>query len=311
MRVGITYSKTCAPAVQIPASAQRSREAKIENGFFDQTAVQSALLPAVLGFVLTGAVRLANGRDHGPRVAGAAVALSFAAVYFLINGVPSLPPLSPLDKLVYGVAGGLVLGFFLDFTRVATFLRWLLFPAGFAALLYWLERPGVESAGAWALAGLGALWLASVAALWRLEAERQAGLNPVIKLLIAALGLAAVAMLGGASVIAHLSVALAAALFGFSLWNWPTNVFPYGAALLMGAGGALFLLASIAALYEKAVSLPALALLLLVFFADLAARQMYLGESRAARAAAPIVLAAVCCVPVLGAVALAHFLAIS
>ena len=273
--------------------------------------MQSALFPAVLGFVLTGAIRLANGRTRGPYVAGAAVSLSFAAVYFLIIGVPPQPPTSAMDKLVYGVAGGLALGFSLDFLRLPPFVRWLLFPAGCAALLYWLELPGIESAGVAALAGLGALWLASIAALWRLEAEREAGLNPVVKLMIAALGLAAVAMLGGATEIAHLAVALATALFGFSLWNWPTNVFPYGAALLMGAGGALFLLAWIAALQHASVSLPALAILLLVFFADLAARNMRLGESRAARAAAPIVLAAVCCVPVLGAVALAHFLAAS
>lgn len=270
--------------------------------------MQSALLPAVLGFFLTGAIRLANGRNHGPRVAGAAVTLSFGAVYFLIAGIPPLPPLSVLDKLVYGAAGGLVLGFCMDFLRLPPFIRWLLFPLGCAALLYWLEHPGVESAGFWALLGLAALWLASIAALWRLEAERAAGLNPVVKLMIAALGLAAVAMLGGAPVIAHLAIALAAALFGFAMWNWPTNVFPYGAALLMGAGGTLFALAWIAALHEPMVSLPALAILLLVFFADLAAKHMHLGDSRAAHAAAPIVLAAVCCVPVLGAVALARFL---
>ena len=270
--------------------------------------MQSALLPAILGFFLTGAVRLANGRNHEPRVAGAAVALSFGVVYFLIAGVPPLPPLSVYDKLIYGVAGALVLGFSLDFIRTPPFMRWLLFPLGCAALLYWLEHPGIETAGFWTLVGLGGLWLASIAALWRLEAEREAGINPVVMLMIAALGLAAVAMLGGATVIAFLSVALAAALFGFTVWNWPTNVFPYGATLLMGAGGTLFLLAWIAALHEPAVNLPALGILVLVFFGDMAAKHMHLGESRAAKAAAPIVLAAVCCVPVLGAVALAHFL---
>ncbi len=305
----MTYSKTCGPADYFPGPAKRSREANIETRFFDHAAVQSALIPAALGFVLTGAIRLANGRARGPYVAGAAVALSFAAVYFLIVGIPPHPPVSGMDKLVYGVAGGVALGFCLDLLRLPPFFRWLLFPVGGAALLYWLELPGVEDASAMALAGLGALWLAGIAALWRLEAEREAGLNPTVKLMIAALGLAAVAMLGGATEIAHLAVALATALFGFALWNWPTNVFPYGAALLMGAGGTLFLLAWIAALHHAAVSLPALAILILVFFADLAARHMHLGDSRAARAAAPIILAAVCCVPVLGAVALAYFLA--
>jgi hypothetical protein len=285
------------------------REAKIEPNFFDQMAVQSALVPAVLGFLLTGAVRLANGRNHGPRVAGAAVILSFGVGYFLIIGIPPLPPDGAFHKLIYSAAGGLVVGFLLDFFRLPPFVRWFLFPAGCGALLYWLEYPGVESAGFWALSGLGAMWLASIVGLWRLEGEREAGLNPVVKLMIAALGLAAVTMLGDAPVIAQLAIALAAGLFGFAMWNWPTNVFPYGATLLMGAGGALFALAWMAALYHPMMSLPALAILLLVFFGDIAAKHMHLGESRAANAAAPIVLAAVCCVPVLGAVALAYFVA--
>ena len=102
----MTYSKTCGPADYFPGPAKRSREANIETGFFDQAAVQSALIPAALGFVLTGAIRLANRRARGPYVAGAAVALSFAAVYFLIVGIPPHPPVSGMDKLVYGVVGG-------------------------------------------------------------------------------------------------------------------------------------------------------------------------------------------------------------
>ena len=93
------------------------------NRFFDQAAVQNALIPGVLGFVLTAAVRLANGRTRGPLVAGAAVALSFAAVYFLLIGIPPHPPVSDLDKLVYGVAGGVTLGFCLDVLRLPPFIR--------------------------------------------------------------------------------------------------------------------------------------------------------------------------------------------
>ena len=49
-----------------------------------------------------------------------------------------------MDKLVYGVAGGVALGFCLDLLlRLPPFFRWLLFPVGGAALLYWLELPGV------------------------------------------------------------------------------------------------------------------------------------------------------------------------
>ncbi len=285
-------------------------EDEIEIRFFEQAAVQIVLIPALLGFLLTGAVRLANGRERGPLVAGSAVGLTFAAVYFIIVGIPPHPPVGSLDKLVYGAAASAVLGFLIDSLRLPPFMRWLLFPTGAAALLYWLEVPGVENAGFWAWAGLSAMWLTGIAALWRLEAERDKGINPTIMIMITALGLAAVSFIGGAVEIAHLAIALATALFGFAVWNWPTNVYPYGASLLMGAGGSLFLLAWIAALHYHDVSLPALIVLLLVFFADLAARHMNLGESRAGRAAAPIVLAAACCVPALAAVAIAYFLTV-
>ena len=213
-----------------------------------------------------------------------------------------------LDKLVYGATCSAVLGFLIDSLRLPPYMRWLIFPAGAAALLYWLELPGIEKAGLWAWAGLGAMWLASITVLWRLETERDNGIKPTIMIMVAALGLAAVAAVGGAIEIAHLAIVLATALFGFAAWNWPTSVFPYSASLLMGAGGSLFLLAWIAALHYHDVSLPALIVLLLVFFADLAARHMHLGESRAGRAAAPIVLAAVCCVPALAAVVISYFL---
>ena len=60
-----------------------------------------------------------------------------------------------------------------------------------------------------------------------------------------------------------------------------------------------------AVLHYATISLPALVILLLVFFADIAAPHMHLGDSRTALAATPIVFAAVCCVPALGTVALA------
>ena len=139
---------------------------------------------------------------------------SVLPLYIFIVGIPPHPPVSGMDKLVYGVAGGVALGFCLDLLRLPPFFRWLLFPVSGAAFLYWLELPGVEDASAMALAGLAALWLAGIAALWRLEAEREAGLNPTVKLMIAALGLAAVAMLGGATEIAYLAAVCCVPVLG-------------------------------------------------------------------------------------------------
>ena len=94
--------------------------------------------------------------------------------------------------------------------------------------------------------------------------KREAELNLTVMLMVTALDLAPVVMPGGVTKITYLAVTLATSLFGFSLWNWPTNKFSYGATLLTGAGGTLFLLAWTAARNHATVSLPALPILLLV-----------------------------------------------
>lgn len=267
-------------------------------------------MPLALGIILTAGVRFANGSHHGPQVAPAGVGLAFLATYFLILGVPPIPPVQASQKLAYAVAGGLVVGFLLDLGKLPAAFRWILFPIGTAAVLYWIGWRKLDAIvwpeGKWLALGAVALWVATLIGLWRLEAGREARLNPAVKLLVASLGMAAVAMVGQSSALAQLAFALAAAIGGYMLWNWPAYRWPYGGALLMGAGSALAGIGMILVLYSR-TSVIALALLLLVFFADLAARRINLGSGGFAKAFEPIVLAGLCLVPALAAVAVAHF----
>lgn len=278
----------------------------IETGFFSHPAVQTGLVPLVLGFVLTGGVRFANGSQHGPQVAPAGVGLAFLATYFVIMGVPPIPPVQAVQKLAYAVAGGLVVGFLLDFGKLPAAFRWVLFPIGTAAVLYWIAWRKLQAPDIWMILGAVALWLSTIISMWRLEAGREARLNPSVKLLIAALGMAAVAVVGHTAALAQLAFALAAAIAGYMLWNWPVYRWPYGGALLMGAGAALATIGMIIVLYTR-VSVIAMALLLLIFFADIAARRINLGSGGLAKALEPVVLAGLCLVPALAAVAAAHF----
>jgi hypothetical protein len=264
------------------------------------------LVPIVLGFVLTGAIRFANGPSSGPHVAPAAAGLAFLVAYLVIVGVPPMPPISSMQKLAYATAGGLVLGFLLDLAKAPPPVRWVVFPLSLALILYWVGNPKLTSPEVWAILGFVALWLGAVIGLWRLEAGRNAGLNPAVKLLIASLGVAVIAMFGQSAALAQLGFALATALGGFMLWNWPVHRYPYGAVLLMGVGTALAVIVFILALYTRA-SVIALAILLLVFFADLVARRIRLGDSGLAKALEPYLLAAICLIPALAAAAVAHF----
>jgi len=174
-----------------------------------------------LGFILTGALRFTNGRERGPQVAGASVALTFIIAYLLIIGVPPLPPVSSSQKLAYVVAAGLVIGFVFDYWRFPAFFRWAVFGLGMAVTIYWLGANKLHRADTWLLLGIVALFAGTILAEWRIEAGRHRGLDPLVKLLVASLATAAIAQFGDSTSLAQLSGALGAALGGFMLWNWP------------------------------------------------------------------------------------------
>ena len=125
-----------------------------------------------------------------------------------------------------------------------------------------------------------------------------------IQLAVAAIGLGVLAWVGGSGLLAQISAAVAFAVSGFLIWNWPVFRFPPGAALVMGAavplaaiGGALTL--------SGTVGGGALAILVLIFFSDWLAGAISLGGSSLAQAMRPILVAAAGMLVVAGAAALA------
>lgn len=268
--------------------------------------VQSVLIPVAGAFALTGAIRFANGRAKGPIVANAAVGLAFLIGDVIIGGFPALPPESLLDKVTLIALGGLLMGFLLDFFRRPPIQREALFALGSAAALYWMALPLLDGASAWLLAGLVALWLAGLIAGFRVEQGLPPVLDASMLLLVGALGVGAIASFGHADTHARLAFALATALGGFMIWNWPKARYPFGAALLLGGGGALFALVVALAL-ESGASHYALAILLLSFFAAPIAKRVKLPGGRLGEALRPFVLGAIALIPALAALAIAYF----
>lgn len=263
--------------------------------------VQSVAVPLTLALALTGALGLGLGRARGPAVAAAAggVALLVAAV--LIGGAPSWPPASGVHKLPWLLALGLALGVALDLGGAD---RRAALGAAVALLLLatvWLAWPQLDRLGArawWLLPAIaaGAAVLAAVGAAPRRNASAPA------LLAVAGLALAAVAFNAGSLKLFQLAVALAAAVGGYALWNWPKPRFDFGAAGLLTAGLAWTALALLTALLTGVRSAALLALLA-VFAAGPLARRIPLGRIDRALAE-PVLVALLAALPAAAAVLL-------
>jgi len=279
----------------------------------DDPVFQIGLVPLLVAFGLAAFIRIIGGPERGPRLMGVAAFIGFLLAYTLFEGVPSFPPVTGKQKLFYLVVLAGAAGFALDLTgRSASLQRSMrmIFPG--LALLWLAWRQLAAGVALAELATLAALWGGGALALWRLErAETEGGgLSAALMLIVAALGIAGIAAMGSSLSLALLAVALAAAAGGVALWGYGVWLVkatrgPFGATTQFGGGSALLGLAYILVLFTPQASRAALLLLLLVFFADMAASRLRSGNTLRSRALGPIVFAALAAVPALAALGLA------
>ncbi|HYH17354.1 MAG TPA: hypothetical protein VD995_01940 [Azospirillum sp.] len=261
-------------------------------------AVQSGLLP------LAAALLLSVGL--GRRAAGAAVGVAYLLSHLAVLGPPPFPPVAAMQKLFYVAAAFLAAGVLLDAMAARRPVRRAVALAAPAAALTWLAlpillraaTPGTWAPGVW-LTVAGTLLAAGVAML-RLERRLDDGVTGPVIVVAAAVGTGVVALLGGSASILQLAMAVAAATGGFLLVNWPRQRHRVAAALLLGAGALVPVLAGQLVLYTRTPAV-AVALLLPVFFADIVADRLPVR----AGAWRPVLLGMLCLVPVLLAVAVA------
>lgn len=232
--------------------------------------------------------------------------MGFLLAYLAILGIPAFPPVASVQKLAALVLAGLVAGLVLDGLRDPVVLRWPPIVAGPAVALYWLALPRLAQLEATTVLILALLCAASLIVLVRLEGVRkQPGLAAPVMLGFGALGVALIAFLAHSASIAQLAFALAAAIAGFGLWNWPRPRYRFGMAALLGGAGALLGLVAVLVLYSRASPI-ALALLLPIFFADIPARRIRLGSGLLASALEPVLLAGLSLVPLIAALGVAY-----
>lgn len=268
---------------------------------FILSAVLAALLPLLISGILTGLL----GRLFGVRAAGCAIALAFIVAQVSILGWPPLPPRSSVQKLGYIALLGLLLGILLDFVVARAPLR-AVAPLWSAAIVVWLGWQQLLGFQPLDLVRLALVWLAGVFVFDRLLVLRTTDIVAPTMLLVAGIGVSAIAWIGHAASLSQLAAAIAAATGGFLLFNWPKQRYPFSVATLFSAGTALFAVAAATVLFTRANAF-ALAILIAIFA---------LGSLRARLAAdrpvsGPIVFGIIALIPALLAIAAAYLTAAS
>ena len=265
-----------------------------------QTLIRGVGLPLAAAIAVTGILRFALGADVGRAVAGGAIAIAFLASFAAVQSWPDFPPRSSGQKLPYIVLFGVVIGLALDALRAETFraAAVVVWPAVIVGWIGWRQLTGLGAAD---LATLAVVFAAGVIILHRLHAHREGPPFAAVTILAASVGTAAIAFMGGAASIALVLGILAAATGGFLLWNWPKPRMPFGAAALMGAGGAYVTIFTTGILFTE-TSRIALALMALVFLVPLTMRNFRMVNRPAI---GPLVIGAVSIVPVAIGVAIA------
>lgn len=265
--------------------------------------VVSFWLPLALAATATFVARLfgARGAALASAGAGAGFALAFATIVH-VWGVPA--PLHD-HKVLYLPLAGLVLGCLFDSEGFGG--RWrrpLIVLFGLVAVL-WVAAPALLQSRAGPERNLVIGYLVA-AAVVLLRATHVAGSaqTPPLQLMVAALGLAAVAAVADAAEYARLAIGLAAATLGFLAWNWPAVRFIPGAALTLGVGLPLLALGGELALNEGG-NAWALGLLLLVFFSEWLTAQIGLGGK--GKAWRPVAQAFTCLLVIGAATAIARW----
>lgn len=275
---------------------------------FNHPAVQSVLLPLLIAFALSGAIRYIGGVHWGSRLAGAAISASMLIAIVQLLGLPPWIPRTGMQKLFYVVAVGLLFGATVELqaqNRNRTFSAGLV---GLTLSYLWLAWPQLNNPSFSLIAQLGMLYFVAAVSFWRLAELREQNLTPIVMLVLAAIGLAGVAFVSGSLSIAQLSIALAAAAGGFALWNWPVYRFPFGTVGVTGSGIAFLALLAVTLLLTDASPI-ALTTLILIFFANIISRRLPGGTGRLRDVLDPIYLALVAAIPTGLAIILAQILA--
>lgn len=267
--------------------------------------IASVLLPFALATVLTGVLRLTTAGQRSRRIAAGAIGLALILAHGFTFGAPVWPASSGTEKLALLFVLLLVGGIVLDVIPAGRILAAAAACFAVLAVTLWLAWPQLirwESGLIPQLALISLLGLACLAMLGKAPAT---GTNRPAMLVIAALAIAGASFNAGSLVLMQVALALAAALGGFTLWNWPSVHMPFYAAGVAVGGIGCFALALLLVLLTE-IRPWALLPLPLVFAAGPLSKHLPVPQRFARAAVEPIYIVLIGLVPMLATVLLAQ-----
>ena len=267
--------------------------------------IASVLLPLALAIVLTGVLRpIAVGR-RSRRIAAGAVGLALIMAHGFTFGAPVWPAQSGSEKLallfVLLLVGGIVLDMFLA-GRILTTAAACLAVLAVTLWLAWPQLMRWEPGLILPLTLVALLGLACLAMLGKTPAD---GTNRPATLVIAALALAGASFNAGSLVLMQVALALAAAIGGFALWNWPSARMPFHLAGVAVGGIGCFALALLLVLLTE-IRPWALLPLPLVFAAGPVSGYLPVPQRLSRTSLEPVYIVLIGLVPMLATVVLAQ-----
>lgn len=187
---------------------------------FHHPLFQSLALPLVLSFAGAGLLRVGLGPVHGRRWASAGVGVAIVVGSVWILGW-DMWPRTLTEELPWIYMAAALLGLGLEAMRAAPRTTWLA-----TCALWTLVLAGLSDQP---LAVQAVTWLVGVAVIAGVVGQSEESAHAPASLVVAGLGLAAVALISGSALLFELSLSIAAAVAGCALWVWPTARIAFGA----------------------------------------------------------------------------------
>ncbi len=264
------------------------------------------LATAICGLALFGVTALMRWLRVDRRSYDPLIPLGFFLSYWLTyNRLPSFPPVGAVNKVFYIAAVGFVLGLVAGWIGSRTLGLLLLAAVPLASAGYIGDKIVLTQPFDLVVAAV-----AGAAVLYALHREAQfpdegSNLRPAVMLAVASAGFAPIAFIGASSSSLQLSLGLAFAIGGVVFWHLVRPNYRFGWGSLIGGAGGMIAVAQTVALITRKIDLFALAVLSLVFVVPTACRGIVDRLGKSNQAVATLVLAGLCLVPAVAAVAVA------